>query len=520
MWRIVLAVWTAAAAGSAQLVEGHVVNSATGAALPGVSVILGRNADHPELIYRATTDDQGRFRIDGVEDGVYTAFYQARGFWMVPFAIDPSSVPAFAVATGAQPVRLEAQMQPVPKLSGRVLDPLGVPVPNANVWVLEVGHGCGRPACLNVVKEGRSGPEGEFSFGDFDGPATWLVAAAPPSTLAPPEAPRDRRLGWAQTFYPAETDPQIATRIAAASGEVTSLDIKLAAVPVHRVHGRVLSPGGDPVPKAAVTLLNQFGSSAQATTGEKGDFEFDSVPDGDWRLSASLDAGRGRLWAVERVEVQSRDPEALDLRLGAAFSVRGKVLWEAPDGVPVPDAVPDVALSSEGVLADKPYLPRTPVGEQDGQGGMVFQNVYPGSYKVMVLEPAPSPFYLDSIRLGGADALGGEVPIQSDSQLVLTYKYGGGSVVGSIDGCGGAHVVLVPRDEALRRPEMIRETRCGPNGQFEFSGVRPGEYYGIALSGETWYAQIGDETMLGRAGKVSVRANEHTTADIALIKAQ
>jgi len=66
--------------------------------------------------------------------------------------------------------------------------------------------------------------------------------------------------------------------------------------------------------------------------------------------------------------------------------------------------------------------------------------------------------------------------------LTLTYKIGGGTVRGAIDRCNGAHVFLIPADPALRRDQFIRLAACRANGQFEFSGVRPGEYYGVAVT--------------------------------------
>jgi len=138
-----------------------------------------------------------------------------------------------------------------------------------------------------------------------------------------------------------------------------------------------------------------------------------------------------------------------------------------------------------------------------------------------VLEPPPGPYYFDSIRLGGRDALALDVPILSGAEkLTVAYKFGGGAVRGAIDGCRGDRVLLLPVDTALRRHEFLRETRCGANGQFEFSAVRPGEYYGIAIvngSSQQWYTALWDDAQLNqRAGRVTVRANENTTAVIRL----
>jgi hypothetical protein len=82
--------------------------------------------------------------------------------------------------------------------------------------------------------------------------------------------------------------------------------------------------------------------------------------------------------------------------------------------------------------------------------------------------------------------------------------------------------MLIPRDPVLRRVEFLRETSCAANGQFEFAAVRPGEYYGFAIGAESstrWYAAVWDEALLDRqATKVTVRANEHSSAGIPVVK--
>ncbi len=131
-----------------------------------------------------------------------------------------------------------------------------------------------------------------------------------------------------------------------------------------------------------------------------------------------------------------------------------------------------------------------------------------------ILDSPAGPYYLDSVRLGDVDALRNDaVPILSGAQpLTVTYRYGGGSVQGSIEGCAGSGVALIPVERALRGPALVRTTQCGSNGQFTFTGVRPGEYYGVVISGMSPL----DESTLSRAARVSVRDNEHTTADITM----
>jgi hypothetical protein len=112
----------------------------------------------------------------------------------------------------------------------------------------------------------------------------------------------------------------------------------------------------------------------------------------------------------------------------------------------------------------------------------------------------------------------------SDAQPVtVTYKIGGGTVRGNIEACGSARVLLIPQDTTRRRGDFILTTRCGQNGEFEFSAVRPGEYYGIAILSGTpspLYEAALDDELISQASKVSVRSNESTAAEIRLVTRQ
>jgi hypothetical protein len=48
-----------------------------------------------------------------------------------------------------------------------------------------------------------------------------------------------------------------------------------------------------------------------------------------------------------------------------------------------------------------------------------------------------------------------------------------------------ARVLLIPMDPVLRQQGFPRNPTCGTNGQFEFNAVRPGEYYGVAVAGNS-----------------------------------
>jgi 5-hydroxyisourate hydrolase-like protein (transthyretin family) len=215
MMRATLVMWIlASAAFAGQTVNGRVISSKTGAGIGGVKVklfrvsgdVLPQSSDIRAPV--ATTDSQGRFRIDSVQDGIYTARYAAPGFCSSP---DPgSSLPPFPVITGGEPVHLEVKMQPMGKLSGRVLDPAGKPVPDASIWLIWEERWCKPPACFPFRREFKADARGEYAVTDLEIAGTWLLSATAPRSWRPPQPRGDQRLGWAQTFYPGVTDLQLA----------------------------------------------------------------------------------------------------------------------------------------------------------------------------------------------------------------------------------------------------------------------------------------------------------------------
>jgi hypothetical protein len=518
LWVLLLS----AACAAGQTVEGHVVDSTTGAGIPGVAVGLIPALNWPP-VYSTTTDAHGSFRIEGVKDGSYSATYKAPGFFPIPNG--PGWLPV-QVASGVEPTHLEAKMQPIGKISGRVLDGTGKPVSGATLWLQWESNECKSPWCLRSPHKARTDEKGEYSVADLDSPGAWLLSATAPASWPQPEPQEDRRLGWAQTFYPGVTDPQLATR--AMTGSELWLDIKLAAVPVHRIRGVALDVNGDPAPNTAVTLGKGIGSpSLHEDTKADGTFEFESVTDDDWQMATKADQRGLKLFAAREVQINGHDVENVELRLAAPFSIRGRIVMEGPDSVPapapgspkaLPKVFPNVILDSSATLLG---LGDAPGGDAipDANGNFTIPNLYAGGYQILVPGAQP-PYYLDSIRLGDRDALGLDVPILSAAQpLIITYKPNGGTVSGTVDKCASGAVALVPQDTALRRPGTTRFVPCDSNGRYTFPALRPGEYYALAVAGDsgaTGFTTF-DDALLKQASSVTVRAGETSSVDLRAI---
>ena len=163
-----LLLWSACAA--AQTVEGNVVNSVTGRGIAGVKVNLSR-ANY--TFYSATTDTQGHF-----------LFEQRPGRRLTPsptrppdYFYEPKGPRQFQVTAGANPVKLEARMTPLARLSGRVVDGRGQAVPGAGVQI----SGPRRSMAS------RTDANGKFELRDNLLPDAYTLSVVPPPDLKPPD---------------------------------------------------------------------------------------------------------------------------------------------------------------------------------------------------------------------------------------------------------------------------------------------------------------------------------------------
>jgi hypothetical protein len=477
-------------------VDGHVVNAVTGVGIPEVAVSL---MQQEHLAYSATTDAEGRFQIAGVQAGTYTATYRAHSTLPVPNDFLPGS-PPFSVDSGS-PVHLDAKLPPPGKLSGRVLDLTGAPVPAAFIRLT-----LKRPN-MSLTRQMPTDKNGEYHFDDLPVLAGWVLSATPPLYWKPPQSDDERPLGWAQVFYPGVTDPEAAAvLVLPPSGELFHLDITLTSVPVYRLRGVVLDPRGKAVPAVSVTLGSGFMVPRSVVTKDDGTFEFTSVTNGQSRLIVQSDRDTVNLRAERNIEMNGHDVDGVQVHLEEPFAIHGRVIVEVPDG------------------SSPPHLSAVQIGNQrrepDSNGEFTAGDLYPGPYAILP-EPAPAGYYLDSIRLGDTVPASIGVQLLSGSQtLTLTYKRGGGTVHGAVDSCDGGSVVLVPVDATLRLPGLIRQSSCLLEGKFEIPSVRPGQYYAFALPRGEHFGPFedNDDDAIRQSTLVTVVDKETITAEVRLIK--
>ena len=90
-----------------------------------------------------------------------------------------------------------------------------------------------------------------------------------------------------------------------------------------------------------------------------------------------------------------------------------------------------------------------------------------------------------------------------------------------MESCNGETVVLRGLDEPVLDTQYFHQTTCDAGGHFEFTGLRPGDYYACA------FTRVGDTYLLAdltfarnlqtRAAKVRVDKAETATVGLKLL---
>jgi 5-hydroxyisourate hydrolase-like protein (transthyretin family) len=482
----------------AQVIEGTVVDSVTGAPIGGASVQIENAGKSP---YQTVSDEQGAFRIEGVADGNYTAFALKNGYLTVQ---DDAARRPFRVVAGLDAVHLKLSLTPRGRISGHIFDASDRPVTGADVS-LRQGNGAGQNAA--------TGADGGFSFEVV--PGSYVLCAVAPAKLTPPEPVGDQHYAWAKTCFPGLTDLSAAQKILIHPGsELDDQDIKLRAVNAYRIRGQLRDSSGSPAPKLTITLARSDDnpqSPARSTLSEKdGSFEFGGLPDGDWRLSAEQQ-GSVVTKGFASVTITGRDADDMELRLNAPFSVPVEFRLEAQDS--------NTTIRGTVLLVPQ-WGGQSAASSKDQQGNYKIDGVYPGRYLVKSLPLAGRGYYLASITLADRDVLGQMVELSSGSTPIkIVYRSDGGAIRGTVDDCGNASIVVVPQDSALQLGDIaaVRVARCTEDGHFEIRNLRPALYYAFAFdhldaNTSTFLAAL--PPLINKAVSVEVKANQ--TANVEL----
>ena len=486
MPRVIVPVLVFAALAAGQTtgsVQGAVVDRVTGAGIPGVNVTFYIRSQ-PEALVAATSDASGEFRIFSMKPGSYEVRFEKDGY-RFGNKIPPQP---YIVGETPSPVRVRLEMTRLVTLSGRVVDPDGIPMSQGEVKIVN----------RNTVPVA---PDGTFTIKELE-PGSYTVVAVPKLTRVPEGA---RVPVVTYSLEPVVIRGDV---------DVSGYEIRLQTAEVYRVSGTVLDEAGSPKPKVAIQLLPKINSGpraalqgsfmtfigsgpavgleeARVTSAADGSFEFPQVRSGDWQLAG---VSAGPIDAVDAIKnfhsgslsvvVADRSIDNLQLRQFPSFQVSGTVDWgDAPRGLrtSVPLQAADGRIALGAPLFTQP------------DGTLAPATITPGRY--LILPNAGPGYYPVSVQLNGQEVIGKPVDLFPGSTIRVFYKAANGSIRGTVDNCNGA-VVLVPRD--IQTMAFGRVLDCRADGSFEAPGIPPGDYSAAAFRLPINLANLRDPTFLAK----------------------
>ncbi len=352
----------------------------------------------------------------------------------------PASTPGVAVPREA-PVRVV--LQATSRVSGRAVDPDGKPVAGAGIYLSEL-------EAQSVEGDSFLSPSGRSHRGVTDDEGGFVLDDVSPGPIS--------LRGEAPGRQPAKLE----SLEVKAGQDLAGLEVVLP--PAAAVEGKVLSPDGQPVPDATVSVaqpaqndLPSFSSLRAATDGD-GWYRLDGISPGKQTLEARAEGYRR---AVREIEAPPRTT-TLDFELERGLEVSGRVVDDG--GNPVPGA--QILLSAGRFSVDAPRA----LSEADGSFRL--SGLQDGTYMLRAAKDgyAPTDLRGQTVTLAGAPVSGLEVRLSA-----------GGTITGRLTGVEFSQ---------LSRVRVWADTeyysgRVDAEGSYQISHLSPGDWTVTAVVPDT-----------------------------------
>jgi protocatechuate 3,4-dioxygenase beta subunit len=256
-----------------------------------------------------------------------------------------------------------------------------------------------------------------------------------------------------------------------------------------RIFGYAFDAEGDLVAGARVTANGPNGTEA-AQTNEDGEFSFDRLTPGSYRVSLNQGGGRNGTQVSQSVTVREDEETEVVLAREPGFTVSGTVTDE---GQPVEGI--EVRLT---LLGGENPLGESGVAQSDAQGDYSIENLSPGEYSVDVTQRQRRnriPLRRDTLTIRSGDVTNNIALPRSTISGRVTNTAG--------DGINRAEVAIL-RDDVNDITSLIgfnfsgsETTRTNGNGEYELERVEEGSFTLVARRSADGYAYATEDITLG-----------------------
>ena len=435
--------------------------------------------------YTATTDPDGRFRVENVQPGRYRLYLEKTGFVEVNARGHKSESDVLSIHAGQQLNDLLFRMLPTAIVTGRVVDEDGEPMSGVAMFVQRKRPGKSRSRETSGVE--RTNDLGEYRFAGLF-PGQYFVVARPtldardfehPKESSPEEDSKiDTR--YLTTYYPGTHDGTQASAITLRAGDEMPLNFTLIPARTYRVRGIVTGIPANQKPTVQLFSkgVNVSPAMNAADVSSDGQFEVRGVAPGSYVARVFSGVDSQNVTARQDVTVVAADVEGVKMVPMPAFKLSGHLRFEGQPGDPTRYSVylePSDEPEDSGYVAFGGAVNVTP----DRLGDFQWANVNPGSYVVHVNGGEGRDNFLKSVTLGNRNADTG-LAVSGPASIELVVSSRGGLLEGVVldkdQPVANASVVAVPEEKYRKLHDRFGAGSTDQNGHFVIHGLAPGSY--------------------------------------------
>jgi protocatechuate 3,4-dioxygenase beta subunit len=475
----------------------------------------------------------GQFTFTGIEPGQYRLMVQRNGYVSQQYGGRPGGFnngTTLTLAKSESLKGLDIRMVPHAVITGRVFDEDGEPLARVNVQLMRYVYRDQGKALMPAGAD-QTNDLGEFRiFGVSAG--RYFVQARGFGGMENAQVFANRPdEAYAPTYYPGTNDPASASAIdVPVGGHVQGIDIRLGKTRTYRVAG-IVSGGAEGGRPGMIMLLPRSRDGLGMTTFERpsnswdsrtGKFELRNVQPGSYNLIALSFNGSGgsqRSSAAVPVDVGQEHVRGLQVMLSPGQEVSGRVRIEGQENASLPSEL-HVFLEASNL----PMFGGAGDSRVDADGTFRMQSVVASTYRLRI-RGLPEGHYIQSVRMAERDLLASGLEMTAGAPatgIEIVLNPNGANVGGNVtddkgEPAAGAQIVLMPPQDQPNHDLRIQRVAADQNGQFQISGIPPGEYRLYAFTGIDEGADRDPEFLKkyeSRAEKLTLRESGQETKTV------